>query len=532
VPPRAVITLTALGTLAAGVATAAAAPVWLPPVTLAGAAPGTGPPALAGSPAGRAVAAWATAGPPRAAVRAPGGPWFLAGDVPGAARGATDVDVAAGPDGSAIVSWVAGGRVVVAVRPAGRRFARPVALSAARAVAAAPRCGLAADGEAVCVWLAEPAGGGDPAIQASQRPPDGRWDRPLTLSAAGERAFAPALGVGVGGEAVAVWRRDEGDRHLARGSVRGAGGEWAAPQDLSAAGESVFVEPAVAVGPRGEAVAVWTLGRGGNAVAQGAVRPPSGPWGSPEDLSRPGRDVRGARVALDGSGAAVAVWAREGVVQAAARAPGSGWRPPRDLSQAGWQAGGPRVAANARGDAVATWSAVQGTRFAVQAAVRPADGDFSAPDTLSPDVQSATAPVPAIDARGGVVVAWQIPGGGPDPDLAPNGVRAMSGLVSAPAPDRPVLVDLRPRPARFRPPGATELRFALTGAGPVAIEVRRARDGRPAGAFTVQGRAGLNRVRLAGRVGERRLAPGRYVVTARAPGGPPRSAAVVVLRRR
>ena len=38
----------------------------------------------------------------------------------------------------------------------------------------------------------------------------------------------------------------------------------------------------------GNAVAVWQRSSGHDSVVQAAIRPAGGPWGEPQDLSRPG----------------------------------------------------------------------------------------------------------------------------------------------------------------------------------------------------------------------------------------------------
>ena len=93
-----------------------------------------------------------------------------------------------------------------------------------------------------------------------------------------------------------------------------------------------------------------------------AVRPPGGDFGPPAPLSAPGRNAGAPRIAFDGDGAAVAVWRR-------------------------------------RSDA--------SRRFQIQAAVRPAGGDFGPAETLSSDGRNAFAPQLAVDAGGGATIVWR-----------------------------------------------------------------------------------------------------------------------------
>src|SRR5438309_8882326 len=96
------------------------------------------------------------------------------------------------------------------------------------------------------------------------------------------------------------------------------------------------------------------------------------------------------QVALDPAGNAIAVWSRTGttsphphVVQAAVRPVGGGWQPAQDLSvpgpDAGQDADSPQIALDAAGNAIAVWYG----GGVIQAAVRPADGVWQAPEDLS-----------------------------------------------------------------------------------------------------------------------------------------------------
>ena len=87
-------------------------------------------------------------------------------------------------------------------------------------------------------------------------------------------------------------------------------------------------------------------------------------WLVPANLSAPGRDATEPQVAVDGSGAAVAVWARfdgsDTIIQASARPAGGAWGPAVDLSQSGRDSKAPQVAVDASGDAVAVWARKSG----------------------------------------------------------------------------------------------------------------------------------------------------------------------------
>src|SRR3954452_4288525 len=79
---------------------------------------------------------------------------------------------------------------------------------------------------------------------------------PVDLSATGQDANAPQVAVDGSGNALAVWQRLDGSNLIVQSSFRPAGGAFAAPVDLSAAGQDTQ-EPQVAFDGSGNALAVW-----------------------------------------------------------------------------------------------------------------------------------------------------------------------------------------------------------------------------------------------------------------------------------
>lgn len=504
-----------------------AATNWLPPATLAAEARGGGPPAMAGEDAGRAVVAWATSQRVMVALRTPGGPWYQPRAVPGSGRGATEVTVTMGHRGLAAVSWIERGRMKVSVRPARKRFLPSTTVSPAGTVAVSPRIALGGSCVPLATWAGESRAGGGPAVQVACARASGRWSSVHTVSAPGERGFTPDMAAAPSGQAVIAWRQDDGDQHRVRAAIRNPDGTFTAPEDLSTPGPSVLIDPSVAMTATGDAVVAWTSARGADSIAQAAWRPATGGWGRAADLSRPGEVIRGARVAVDSTGSAVATWARNGVVQAALRPVGREWTPPRDLSNAAVTAGSPHLDVSGAGAAVVAWPAVSGTDYVAQAALRPAGGDFGAPTTITDPRHPAIAPQGAIGDDGVAPVAWQSTNPAVDPTIAPSGVTTATGLAGSTA-ATPVLVDLRARPARVSPGRRIRITFGLSQPVRVRLSARRARARAGSGAITVSGADGANLITLEGELGGASLGRGRWVLTATPRGGTARSLTLVV----
>src|SRR5689334_13993368 len=91
-----------------------------------------------------------------------------------------------------------------------------------------------------------------------------------------------------------------------------------------------------AAGPDGTVVAAWTRLTSGRSQVVVSVRPPGGEFGAPEPLSAPGGSS--PRVAVDGRGAAIVVWEQQVgtsalfTIEQSTRAAGESFSTPQDLS--------------------------------------------------------------------------------------------------------------------------------------------------------------------------------------------------------
>ncbi len=269
------------------------------------------------------------------------------------------------------------------------------------------------------------------------------WLRPEALSLPGQKAETPQVALDAAGDATAVWRRLDGANYIVQSAYRPAGGTWSSPVDLSAAGQDAEA-PSFAEDAAGDAVAVWArfngAETGSNSIVQAAARGAGGPWGSPVDLSLPGRNAELAQVGLDAAGEAVALWRRfdgfDFIVQAATRTAGGTWSAPRDLSATGQNAETPRLALNAAGDAVAVWRRFDGSNFVVQGAALDAGSNWGEALILSATGENAVAPQVAIDGAGIATAVWSRSNGSnyviESADRPPGGAWSTPAELSAP----------------------------------------------------------------------------------------------------
>jgi hypothetical protein len=186
---------------------------------------------------------------------------------------------------------------------------------------------------------------------------------------------------------------------------------WLAPANLSAPGHDAS-EPQVAIDGSGGAVAVWARSDGSHEVIQASARPAGASWGPAVDLSESGRDSKAPQVAVDPAGDVVAVWARfngsHWVIQGASRPAGGGWTPSTDISNSEKSAEEPEVAVDPGGRATAVWSRYDGFDDIVQSAqLAPGPGSlWSQPVDLSKEGENAEEPQVGVDAAGDAVAVW------------------------------------------------------------------------------------------------------------------------------
>jgi hypothetical protein len=232
--------------------------------------------------------------------------------------------------------------------------------------------------------------------------------KPTTLSPGGKSASSPRIASDGRGNIVAVWREVDGDSTSIRAEFREKGEAWSDLRQISAPAASTE-SPDLAMDRLGNAVAVWHRSTGRDSVVQAAVLPAGGNWSAPQDLSAAGDVAFGADVAVE-AGRVTAVWTvvreRRSIVESSSRTIAGSWEPAETISAPGENSYAPMVAMDDGGGAVAAWQWSDGGFLVVQASLRTSAGDWSVPEALSGPGRHATRPVIAMDANGNALVGW------------------------------------------------------------------------------------------------------------------------------
>lgn len=218
-----------------------------------------------------------------------------------------------------------------------------------------PRLGVDGAGNATVLWV-EPDGPNRGLFLRRLDARSGIWSGNITLSS--EACFLANLAVAHSGHAAVTWTQpgaSEAQLHVAYASA--PNGRWS-EEALPGAGSGAPVYPSVAVAD-GAAMLVWLQGEAQDEVFA-SRRSSDGVWEPPVVLGRDAGPHTWPRVAVDGSGAAIATW-HQGLdgssrVVAVDYDPSSdAWSEPVLLDNGAAVASNPKIAVNEAGLAVVIW---------------------------------------------------------------------------------------------------------------------------------------------------------------------------------
>jgi hypothetical protein len=190
----------------------------------------------------------------------------------------------------------------------------------------------------------------------------------------------------------------------------GATPSFLSPIDISAAGQDAF-EPQVAVDSSGNSLMVWTRYDGANTRIQAQMRASNGSFGPTETISVSGKNASEPQIAFDSSRNAIAVWSRANgantLIEAAYRPVNGSFGAPQVLSSPG--ADSPQISIDASGVALAVWERFDGTNFRIEAAIAQSAGNFGSAQPLSDPGQDALIPQVGAGANADshAAVVWE-----------------------------------------------------------------------------------------------------------------------------
>ncbi len=270
------------------------------------------------------------------------------------------------------------------------------------------------DGSAMLVWYETDTGSN--AIMANRFAPATGWAQAQRIDTASSVVFQPRIAVMDGGAAIAVWEQyiqGAGNDIFAARFDAAAG--WDAPVRVSVTNNGIAINPSLAASADGAAVVSWQQGIGLVRYTASSYYTAGQGWGAPVRIETGSGNSDQAQVAMDASGAALAVW-RQTIsgtihVHASRRDQATGaWDAPVRISNVAASAAAfhPSVKFDRRGNALAVWYElaipqyrVHGNRFTPEHGWGGAEG-IGEPDAfISPFSLSLT-----IDGSGSAWAAW------------------------------------------------------------------------------------------------------------------------------
>jgi hypothetical protein len=347
-------------------------------------------------------------------------------------------EVAFGAAGNAIAVWSINDGVNYFIQASkttdgGASWQTPINLSTVSSLADVPQIAFGVGGNAIAVW--QRIDGGNLVIQASKTIDGGTsWQTPITLSgSSGFPASIPQIAFGTGGNAIVVWVEANGVNNVINASKTIDGGtSWQTPITLSIPslipGQNAGL-PQIAFGEGGNAIAVWQRNDGLTNIIQASKTTDGGTsWQTPINLSITGQDGAIPQIAFGEGGNAIAVWSNNNVgvtsIQASKTSDGgTSWQTPINLST-GTNLGSPQISFRADGNAIVVWTDV--SNEIIQSSQSADSGaSWQTPINLSSGLSSR----PQIDFGTGSVIAVWITTVGIN-----NIVMASSALAPSPSP--------------------------------------------------------------------------------------------------
>ncbi|HEX6712477.1 MAG TPA: hypothetical protein VF066_03790 [Thermoleophilaceae bacterium] len=249
---------------------------------------------------GNAVVIWTDEAGMHAAAREAGQRRFGRAQV--ISQTQADPQVTVGSSGKATAAWAVEGRVGAALARNGAAFGNAVALNIPGLGKSKPVIGVDGRSAVTAAWS------DDGRVMAATCGASGRCGRAKALSRSGEKATDPRVAVAADGTAVVAWRSPEG----ISAALRRRHGTFRSPSRLASLDNGAKAgDLAVAVGPSGDAAALWLLDTDAGERVQAALRHgPRARFAKASSLTGvvPGAHWSDPQVVLDDHGSALAVW--------------------------------------------------------------------------------------------------------------------------------------------------------------------------------------------------------------------------------
>ena len=279
-----------------------------------------------------------------------------------------------------------------------------------------PQIAMSADGDAVAVWVQDDGTRDD--VWSNRYVPGSSWDAPERIENNNTvEASGPQVAMNRNGDAIAVWAQLDGTRWDIW-SNRTSNGRWGSARRVESNNEGDALEPQVGVDADGNAIAVWKQFDGVTFDIWSSRYTSS--WGTPARIEDEDEgDASDPRIAVASDGSAVAVWTQtqsDGVnedIWSNRYTPSDGWGTAEriETDDAG-SASEARVAVDPSGIAVAVWTQFDGTGDNIWSNRRTPNGGWGTAGRIDADDRGTLSnPQVVMDPSGTAVAVWRVFGG-------------------------------------------------------------------------------------------------------------------------
>jgi len=290
-------------------------------------------------------------------------------------------------------------------------WSAPITISDAGFNAETPQVAMDESGNAICVWRQQD-GANFNILAANTTDYGATWSSPQIISQTGINNTVPQIAMDNLGHATAVWRAGN---TIQTASSFDTGATWSSPQTLSA---GFALDPEIAINPLGNAIIVWREISGSVRIKVSYSSDFGATWSPGVFIST--TSSFSPKVVLDSSGNAITVWQQSGAFSTIVRSYssdfGASWSSVSTISEVTNNSEFPQITLDESGNSVAVWR--QQTNDSVQTAYSSDFGvTWSSVQTLSNIGETVQDPRVAMNSSGNVIALWRQLNSFPDFDI-------------------------------------------------------------------------------------------------------------------
>jgi hypothetical protein len=278
-----------------------------------------------------------------------------------------------------------------------------------------PRIAIAPDGNALAVW--RQSDGVRFNVWANRfSVASNTWGSAVLIETDDEGdAHDPRIAIDLNGNAIVVWPQDDGNTttNVWANRFAAVSNTWGSAQMLEVSPGDVGSRPQIAVGPNGDALAVWFQFDGARSDLWGnRFDATSNTWSGAALIESGAGSGDEPQVAIGTNGNALIVWSQSSNIWAKRFTSTSNtWGAAVLIELSSGEAARPRIAIDANGDAIAVWSQSDGVRSSIWAnRFTAANNTWDSPNATLIEANNAGDaffPEIAIDANGNALAIWR-----------------------------------------------------------------------------------------------------------------------------